>query len=153
MNKIATWLRATWTALRAAPIVAPLLDLLQHRSVLVLLAGFIGYALVPQIQGLSPAWRDNLGNFVFYGALLLSGRFTIEGLMKARGELPTTIDDYLRALLSEIMSPAPANDPPFPLADKPAANAWTDAPSGLVSGKMTSTSVSVQIPPDVKPVG
>ncbi len=107
MDKIVTWIKLTWAALIAAPIIAPLLDLLHHRSVLVLLAGFVGYTIVPQIQGLSPAWRDNLGQFVFFGTLLLSGRFTIEGLMQARAGLPTTMEDYLRALLTELISPTP----------------------------------------------
>ncbi len=107
MDKIVTWIKLTWAALIAAPVVAPLLDLLRHRSVLVLLAGFVGYSVVPSIQGLSPAWRDNLGQFVFYGTLLLSGRFTIEGLMQARAGLPTTMEDYLKALLEQLISPTP----------------------------------------------
>ncbi len=107
MDKIVTWIKLTWAAVIAAPIVAPLLDLLHHRSVLVLLAGFVGYSVVPSIQGLSPAWRDNLGQFVFWGTLLLSGRFTVEGIMQARLGLPRTTQDYLKALLTELLSPTP----------------------------------------------
>lgn len=107
MDKIVSWLRKAWAAFIAAPVIAPLLDLLRHRSVLVLIAGFVGYTIVPQIQGLPPMWRDNLGNFIFVGTLLVSGRFTLEGILTAKAGLPQTTEEYLRDLLKELISPTP----------------------------------------------
>lgn len=109
MNKVIAQLRAIIAAILAWPVIAPLLELLTHRSVLVLLAGLFGYALVPAIPFLDnhPEWVQRLGDFIFYGSLILSGRFSIQGIIEARGGLPATIDAYLRALLGEILMPTP----------------------------------------------
>lgn len=105
MDKVIAQLRAIVAAILAWPVIAPILELLTHRSVLVLLAGLFGYALVPTIAWIPPAYVERVGNFVFYGTLLLSGRFTIQGLIEAREGLPATLDAYLRALLGEVLAP------------------------------------------------
>lgn len=107
MSEVIAKLKAIVAAILAWPVIAPLLELLGHRSVLVLLAGLFGYALVPTIPWLPDAYVERVGNFVFYGTLLLSGRFSLQGLIEARGGLPATLDAYLRALLGEILMPTP----------------------------------------------
>lgn len=109
MDKVIAQIRAIVAAILAWPVIAPLLDLLTHRSVLVILAGLFGYALVPTIPFLvdHPVVVQRLGDFIFYGSLILSGRFSIQGIIEARGGLPASIDAYLRALLGEVLSPTP----------------------------------------------
>jgi hypothetical protein len=151
MDKIVTWIKLTWVTFINAPVIAPLLDLLSHRSVLVLLAGFVGYTLVPQIQGLPPMWRDNLGNFIFIGTLLVSGRFTLEGIMTARAGLPQTMEGYLRALLTELISPTPDATVSVGGTSAIVSSQWQQPVSTrIISGSANATIVPPRptLPPD-----
>jgi ABC-type Co2+ transport system permease subunit len=90
-------------AFASGPVLKPLLALLNSKAVLSLIAGILAFIVVPQIPNLTPDRIKTLGDLVFSGAMLLVGRFSLEGVLTTRAQLPTTAQDYVRQLFEELM--------------------------------------------------
>ena len=109
MTNVITQLRAIVAAILAWPVIAPLLEVFDHRSTITLLLGFLSYVLVMQVEAIPAGYRHYVADAAFFGFGLLTGRFTLEGLMTAHANLPKTPGDYGRAIAAEIISPTSDN--------------------------------------------
>lgn len=104
MDKLISQLKAILAAIAAWPVIAPLLDVLKKKRIIAAVIGLVAFYLVPTLP-ITPEWADKLGTIIFAVTLIASFGFTLEGVIKARGDLPTgTLEEYMRALISEILA-------------------------------------------------
>ncbi len=80
-------------AIASAPIVSPLVDLLQHRTTIVIVIGVVLLLGLPYYPGITPARLDLLTNVIVAAMGLLGVRFSIEGVMQARADLSRLVED------------------------------------------------------------
>lgn len=84
-----------------APVVSPTLDILQHRSTIVFAVGAIILLGLPFWPGITAARLDMMTNMIIVVTGVLGGRFTLEGIMKARADV-----NQLKSDLQDAVPPA-----------------------------------------------
>lgn len=106
LSNLFTRIRLTLVAFFKLPLVADLIEFLGRQSVLTLITGVVSFVLIPAlpIANVDQGTKNRAGEIVFWGTLILVGRFSLEGIMETRSKLPTTAQGYASDLLQQLLT-------------------------------------------------
>lgn len=99
-------IRLVLVAFFALPLVSDIVEFFGRQAVLSVLLGFVCYILVPTIQipRVPTEYMLKAGDYLFVAALGLAFRFSVEGIIEARGGQPKTQAEYISLIIEQVQT-------------------------------------------------
>lgn len=99
-------IRLVLIAFFALPLISDIVEFFGRQAVLSVLLGFVCYVLVPTIQipRVPTEYMLKAGDYLFIAALGLAFRFSVEGIIEARGSQPKTQSEYISLIIDQVQT-------------------------------------------------